>query len=73
MLSACKVNGYKGVWVYTFLYDPGQPGRGDERRAWRQLRISSLVAKAVVHEDTVVAELIILNGRSLDLRVMQEK
>ena len=60
VLSACKVNGYKGIWV-THLYDLASRAEAMNQELGGS-RISSLVAKAVVHEDTVDASYHIERG-----------
>lgn len=60
VLSACKVNGYKGIWV-THLYDlASRAGAMNEQLPGS--RISSLTAKAVAHGATVDASYRIERG-----------
>ena len=53
VLSSCKVNGFKGIWV-THLYDLAS-GADEMNRTLPGSKISSLVARAEKHGDSVEA------------------
>ncbi len=60
VLSACKVKGYKGIWV-THLYDLASRADAMNEKVSGS-KISSLVAKAVLHGDTADATYVIVPG-----------
>ena len=60
VLSACKVKGYKGIWV-THLYDLASRADAMNEKVSGS-RVSSLVAKAVLHGDTADATYVIVPG-----------